>query len=114
MREGGWEKHTDNDRTMRGGNRKKCLEAPSEGVSSQQAVIILLGESPRGHQCRDLPEAEIQDKQQTEDAGSEFSLFILPVFASTCTFYQEVCQPVAIECAPPNNWNKKMNNGYEQ
>lgn len=71
MKEGGWEKHTDNDCTVQGGNRKKCLEVPSEGVSSQQAMVIR--RVTEGHQCHDLPVWE--DKQQTEDTGSEFSLF---------------------------------------
>ena len=110
MKEGGWEKHTHNDYTVQGGNRKKCLEVPSEGDCSQQAMVIR--RETEGHQCHDLPVWE--DKQQTEDTGSEFSLFFLPVFASTCTFYQEVCQLTAMECAPPINWNKKMNNVHEQ
>lgn len=110
MKEGGWEEHTDNDCTTRGGNRTKCLEVPNTGVSSQETMVIR--RVTEGHQCHDLPVWE--DKQRTEDTGSEFSLFILPVFASTCTFYQEVCQPTAAECAPPINWNKKMNNVHEQ
>ena len=51
-------------------------------------------------------------KQKTQAVN--FPYFFLPVFPSTCTFYQEVCQLTAMECAPPINWNKKMNNVHEQ
>ena len=42
-----------------------------------------------------------------------WALYFLPSFClyslNTCTFYQELCLPPAMECIPSTHWNKEMN-----